>query len=184
MRRMIACATALALLACGAAASVLHLFDACVPLLDPQQGVVVRRVTFLSRYSQPESTVNAAVWPYRPNVGPEEETSGEANPAALLGVKVSVVGLVPGEGEQPALTVDLRQLRPLPESMRERHPEVSRAEIVRGVIIALNENLRLAGVEDCRLVVVGAREHEDLAEMRFPPVLNREPTETPDQGEG
>ncbi|MFO7957011.1 MAG: hypothetical protein R6X33_07900 [Candidatus Brocadiia bacterium] len=182
MRNLLVCAIALGALASGATASVLQLFDSYVPLLDPQNGVTVRRVTFCSRYSQPESTVGAAVWPCRVNAGPGEETPGNLNPANLINVKVSVARLVPNEGRRPEVTLDLRELRPLPESVLKRHPDVSRADIVRGVVVALHRNLQIAGIADCRLVVKGAVEHEDLAAMRFPDILNPAPS-TPSSGD-
>lgn len=175
MRNLIVYALALGALATGARASVLQLFDSYVPLLDPQDGVAVRRVTFCSRYSQPESTVGAAVWPCRVNAGPGEAPPGNLNPANLINVKVSVAGLVPAEGDPAALTLDLRDLRPLPESVQARHPEVTRADVVRGVVVALHRNLQRTGIENCRLAVKGTGRHDDLAEMRFPETLNPTP---------
>ncbi|MFW6189997.1 MAG: hypothetical protein ACOC7T_06140 [Planctomycetota bacterium] len=170
--RRIACVglVALALFGAAASASVKQLFSAHVPLLDPQDGVVVREVIFQSRYAQPESTLQAAAWPYRVNTGPGEGEAGDLNPASLIGARIRPkLTFRPEPGGEVVL--DLGELEELPPELKRRRPRLSRAEVIEALLAATRRNLRSAGIERCRLSVVGHERHEDLKELEVPSTL-------------
>jgi len=161
----------LVLLASTVSATVLVLFNAYVPLLDPQGGVRVEKVLFRSLYAQPESTISAAVWPYRINGGPGEPAGQNINPANILGMRIDCGDLKTG-GQ---VTVDLSGMKDLPTSVRRQWPQLSRADVLKALIVATDRNLKLAELYDCRLVVKGLAKQQDLSGMRLPPVLNPRP---------
>lgn len=166
-----------ALAAATAEATVPVLFEAWLPLLDPQAGVTVRRVTFRSAYARPEAAVHASVWPYRVNAGPGETAGDDINAASLMGIRLGLGGLVPAPGQPPQLTLDLREISDLPERMRTERPELGPADVVRALADAIMRNLESADVAGCRLVVLGADERPELRDLRLPSVLNPRPQE-------
>ena len=165
----------------GVSATVTTFFRAHLPLLDPQAGVTVTEVLFRSGYAQPESRIGAAAWPYRVNAGPGESGGENLNLADLLGVTVSICPAEPGKNPPWHVVLDLSDLKKMPEPVREQWPKLSRQDVVKALVVATTRNLKLAGIARCPLAVRGADKHEDLADMRFPSVLNVPPPPKPEE---
>lgn len=177
-RLLLALTCSMVLLATGASASVVTLFSAYVPLLDPQGGVRVERVMFRSAYAQPESTLAAATWPYRVNTAPGEEPAQDVNLASVLGLKLDCSGLKSGG----RVTIDVSAMKPLPADLHKQWPRLTRADVLKALIVATDRNLKLCAIHDCRLVVKGVAKHEDLRTLRLPAVLNPRPAKAENSG--
>ncbi len=148
--------------------SVTTLFATHVPLLDPQKGLVVRKVVFSSRYSQPEATVGAVAWPYRVNAGPGEPQGANINLASLCDVRLELDKLV---GPEPAVTLDISAMKPLPKPIEKAFQECSKAKLVQAVVECTERNLEMCGIHNCRLNVRGLDQHPELSDLVLPKLL-------------
>lgn len=157
-------------------ATVTHCIEVFVPLLVPNEGLVVKKVIFQTYYSSPESEIAATCWPYIinsvPNNGSSHECQNEnLNVASLSNLKITS-SLSSAKDERKVVVIDVSKMTDLSDDLQERMTKCTKMEILETTMKALEQNLQIIKIQNCLVSYIGKELHPEIDWSKLPKILN------------
>lgn len=129
-------------------------------------------VTYVTWYGAlEESTVEAVCWPAVLASPHKDAVLEDVNWASVLGIQTRLEQVQEGGWK---LTLDLTKLKLIPESLNAKlvDQDGARVKALEWVVQAIEKNLKMLGVFDCAVSVLGEQAHDDLKAFAPPMKLN------------
>jgi hypothetical protein len=157
-------------------ATEVHFIEVFVPLLVPQEGLVVRKVIFQTEYSTPESEIMATCWPYVVNSVPNEKAprycrSENLNVASLSNFKI-ISSPSGAKDERKIVVLDVSKMTDFFNNLQERMTPCTKMEILETTVKALEQNLQTMKIQNCLVSYAGKELHPEADWSKLPKMLN------------
>lgn len=126
-------------------------------------------VRYLTWNSLPEAYAESTFWPYYYN-SPHEEAFPKANVnlASASNIQLASADFYPSENESPSVKIDVSKMT------LENVPDfLTKESLLKVALDALEKNLMLGAVYNCKLEVLGLENHPELQKIRLPEILNK-----------